>query len=276
MRFPVTKALQDSVQQPVSDSTKTAQPTKKTSTAQDAINEETKKFQKESEQYLFRDSQSDDIDKTLSEHPEIASWEFRNEKGASSSPDNNCATCPIILGVNSPDDRYFTNGIEMKANIKGHRQGYVYDIKRKFDRIFWEKIPMKDGSEWVKTGKNKNVSDDATNNDEELFPQTKDGNEDEKTNPSKEYYIYSKDRPAIGKLRPQEKQNATEVIFASNFIESVQIINLNKKLFSSHIDKKTFHWHCLIHLKKGEAGWIMDESRSSIGDGHISLGQPTD
>jgi hypothetical protein len=52
--------------------------------------------------------------------------------------------------------------------------------------------------------------------------------------------------------------------------------NLNKRFFASHNDKKVFKWHCVIHVKKEATGWVMDESRSSISEGHISLGQPTD
>lgn len=226
-------------------------------------------FQTPRQPLIMRQDEKKEIKKSTK--PEIESWEYRNKKGQTVSPDNYCESCEgIFLGVNCLDPFEFSNGIELKVNIKNHTANYSYNIKRTFESKYWEKTETAKGNTWIQTrNKGKNVgsgTDDKTDNDEYLVPQ-------QNANNPALYYIYSKDRPGLNRQQPQTTRDSREVLMISNFIESVEITDKKNK---SYVDGKTFKWHTKLWVAwDSELGmWKVIEEKSSIGSGHVGLESP--
>jgi Domain of unknown function (DUF4157) len=190
--------------------------------------------------------------------PSVAGWEFHNQAGTTTAADNCCALCPANLGVDSHGygPASFTNGMELKAFLNDE-PGASYDIKRVRETSAWTRTSGT-WSRFVHEGPGK--PDDRSNDDECLTPQI--------TVPYLPY-IYSIDYPGVITAAPFG--SATDIVYESNFIESVQI-TANAATFN---DPKTFSWHAIVWVANSGSGWALDSSRSEIAPGSTTLGTAT-
>lgn len=180
--------------------------------------------------------------------PRVRSWTYK-KRGRSSS-DNNCRLCPVNLGVDKARPR-LDNGIELRANLSGHVPGESYDIKR-----------IRVGGVWIrraKTGWTRAfrdpgwTKDDRTNDDEDLTPSI--------LRP----HIYAVDVPSLP--AGVGGGSATEVVQKGIFIESVNITTPRRPQCLA----KVFKWHTIGWFRRAGAGWRVDNRRSAIGPGHITI-----
>jgi hypothetical protein len=193
--------------------------------------------------------------------PSIDHWEIKNS--GSTSPDNKCLLAKVgkatKLGLDC-DPRGWSNGIELKAFILNHKEGFFYEIRRTKIWVIWEKV----GDEWKLTSPEPELaSDDGGNTDEYLIPQ--------ETDPKGMHYIYSMDRPMISGPRFWTT-GASVLVYTLQFEESVIIYSKDKSVD----DPMTQSWYCRIYLNVTEEKRTMNFDKSYIGAGTISLEKPTD
>lgn len=203
--------------------------------------------------------------------PTIDSWEVRTS--GTYSKDNLASVVEGCRREGWPDlgvdinPTGWGNAIELRVNIKDHKEGFSYDIKRTKEFAIWQKID----DVWVKaklSPQNEDVtSDDNEQNDEYLIPQL------DKT--TSLYYIYDSDRPGVGGSFYNPKAKIYSL--TANFVESLEITHdANGETIT---DPKTQNWYHRLYIyidNTGQGGRRLDPNKSVIAAGAGSLEQPTD
>ena len=222
----------------------------------------------------------------IQRYPSISSWSF-NSNGDRLSSDNSCHVCQDKyfvqkLGVNSTfwkihmaGSRLLSNGMELKAYITGHEPTATYDIKRIKQSNLWDNSGA--NTSW-KLKIKETGDDDPEDTDEMLDPKTEPQTQPPPNYqgvPDLRYWIYAIDHPGFLPYysdAPQSKiaATATAAVKKSSFTESVEITFDGKK----KKDPKTFDWHSILWANKSGSNWTVDENKSEIAPGSISVDAP--
>jgi hypothetical protein len=207
--------------------------------------------------------------------PRVTAFRFRNT--GASDPDNNCANCPITLGIGVGGTA--RNGMELRFTIDGHRAGMEYDITRTRRDSFWQR----DAGVWSELGSNPmGTNDDHHDNDEWLIP--------------RRGFIYAIDRPGYatltlgtpatplggGTLWPGAVTSATaqDVVLRYSFAEWVIARHRGEGIPWTPLElppmrdgtpRRFVFWRCVVWITRDGAGnFVLDVPRCRIERGSFS------
>ena len=203
--------------------------------------------------------------------PTTESWEVKTSETYSS--DNQADMVVACRNAGWPDlgvninPSGWGNAIEIQINIKDHKHGFSYNIKRSKEFVIWQKFD--DG--WQKlelSPENRGVTDDDGKETDEYVVTIED-----KTTGL--FHIYDTDRPGTG--GKFWTPGAKIYSLTANFIESLEITrDVNTEVST---DPKTQNWYSRVYVyidHDGQGGRRMDESKSMIAAGTGSFDEPTD
>lgn len=203
--------------------------------------------------------------------PTIESWEVKTS--GTYSADNQADMVVACrnsgwpnLGVNI-NPTGWGNAIEIRINLKDHKEGFSYNIKRSKEFSIWQKID----NEWQKlelSVENRGITDDDDKEtDEYVVPII-----DKATGL---YHIYDTDRPGTG--GPFWTPGAKIYSLSANYVESLEITrDANSEIIT---DQKTQNWYMRVYVyidNDGPGGRRMDDAKSTIISGIGSLDKPTE
>lgn len=196
---------------------------------------------------LQRCQRSSSTNTTTAVPPTVVVGNFRNSD--STSPENNCPSCPRTLGIRTTD---WKNGMELRGDITGHVPQVQYDFKRTREGGIWKKV----GGSWIQRfhdGPGQN--DDATDADEDLTPVNN--------------HIYVEDIPGLGSDPSSGDASATEAVLKGSFIEWV-----NVKVGTGSWTKRSneFEWHSITWLEKVGGNWRRKAGENEIETGSTTVG----
>lgn len=182
--------------------------------------------------------------------PYVSIGNFRNRGSTADSGENNCALCPLPLGILAGSGK---NRMELRGDITNHQAGTDYDFKRTKERGTWKLV----GGTWTQISHvGPGEDDDSHNDDEDLTPENN--------------HIYTEDGPGFRDLvDPVSDAAATEAVYKASFIETANVRVSGGSWTKSSND---VNWHSITWLEKVGGNWQRKAGNNEIETGSTTVG----